>query len=437
MNLILTAMAAAAVSAGAATDQDCRSTPDCASTYQPFVELFDARWDMDRYRAFLTRYNEVSRDRDYTLAAQASEPQRPASPAEWYERWHYRRPHNMAPWTLAYTTLRDEVFGFINGYNGARSRAAELRALTDHDTLRSRLRERVSEAFPGAMGRERFRVADVIYVYMGAAERDFLVRKLAYLDAAQDGRLPQRGFTAQDAALYAGGAATIRVMARAQTMADALGATADATAALFLGRREQPVAAVAGGAAAGARDLAAAVASPVEPARPVDTARPIEPARVVAPPVAVVEPAAPRASADVVRAAVVAPRTAAGNLRTRRMSTLTADRDAIRAALRTNLPSAQRRALIAQRARIQAEINRRSALAADARRRRAAAEETRRRELRSLVVVAHRTGGDEREPEQPGTTTMVTREQVMGTPARRALPNCSDPQFARHAQCRR
>jgi hypothetical protein len=231
-NLVLTAalLAALVPAARASSDADC--TGDCAATYQPYSDLFKVQWNMDGYRAFLARFKEISQD--YYLTASGEAPQAPASRAAWFDLYKGRLPYNPRPWTLAYETFRDEVGGFQRGHERERARAAELRLLTDDHELERRLKEKVEGAFPGEMGRRRFKVSDVIYVYLGAGERDFLLRKREFLEAQRKGKLERKGFGEGSAQRFGGGIVSADVLADASALADSLGVGGKDT--LFLTR---------------------------------------------------------------------------------------------------------------------------------------------------------------------------------------------------------
>ena len=203
--LLLAALLSTLVPAAARADADprCRAVPDCAETFAPYAKLFEAKWDMDRYRAFLARYDEKSPERRYAAAGDA--PAAPKSEAEWYDKWAWRLPKNPKPWTLDYESFRAELDGYATGFALAQRRFGALASAATAKDLEHGMRAAAKGAFPGDMDRAKLSTLDVIYIYLGAERKDYLLGKLAQLKKKGDAP-PKLGALTEAASFLSAGA---------------------------------------------------------------------------------------------------------------------------------------------------------------------------------------------------------------------------------------
>jgi hypothetical protein len=177
-----------------AADDTCSKYPDCSDNYAAYQSLYSVSYKNERreYSRFLERYNSFSKDRDYTFTGKEVWEAEPLSRDAWGKKWEYRVKYNPKPWSLEINSRGQDLDGYIAGYDAAKKLDQELLAAKrgGPKTFQSMLDKRIEHAFPGDMGKEKFKARDVIYAYLGEEARALLDAKKEYLSALKKGTAP-------------------------------------------------------------------------------------------------------------------------------------------------------------------------------------------------------------------------------------------------------
>lgn len=201
-NIAVAALLLAASPVAALADQ----IAGCDAQYDAYQQLFSVELHNEHGQLtdFLNRYNEVSQDRDYHLAV-GMEPweSKPLSKQDWSRRWD----GDGRRCAMEVQARREELEGYIKGYELAKGLQEKLMAeRIGPKTFENMLDYKLERAFPGDMGKEKFKVKDVVYVYLGDKARQELKDKKAFLAKVKSGKVTDAD--AADARRFAGGAIT-------------------------------------------------------------------------------------------------------------------------------------------------------------------------------------------------------------------------------------
>jgi hypothetical protein len=220
----------------------------CDAQYDAYKQLFSVELhNGPEYGDFLKRYNEVSKDRDYSVTE--SVPLWETEPLP-LDHWSHRHGGDGASCAREVSGRREELQGYIKGYGLAKALYEKMMAeRVGPKTFKEMLGCKLEHAFPGAMGREKFKVKDVIYAYLGEKARQELDAKKEFLEKVKKGKITDAD--AADAKRFAGGPITKAEVHRdfdddkKVFKAQARGMAADIAASLKTGRLDDAPAGLA------------------------------------------------------------------------------------------------------------------------------------------------------------------------------------------------
>lgn len=176
---------------------------DCVASLEGYKAIFDAGFAADRkeYGVFLARYNFISKNRDYNLTPPKPDQKdaevwetKPLSPRDWGKKWQERgdfylkKKYQGGPWTLEVRERAKQLEGYVEGFKAADELYKELKdKKVGAGAFEDMLEMKLAGAFPGDMGKEKFKVGDIIWVYFGDPARKELDDKLKALKGQKGG----------------------------------------------------------------------------------------------------------------------------------------------------------------------------------------------------------------------------------------------------------